>query len=170
MATKEENRAYRRSKKGLLTRMYGAQVAASEKRGHRDPEYTKEELYEWAMSQELFHRLHSEWVSSGYLRRLTPSVDRIYDEVCYCMVNIQLMTAYQNTMKYASSVADRSTPSASEVIIYQYTKDGDFVFKHDSIQKAADSVGGSKSSICKCANGHYMSSAGYVWTYFKRRI
>ncbi len=90
---------YQRSKKGVANVIYNSQRLHSKKRGHRLPEYTKQELKEWLYSQKLFHELYLEWVNSGHKRRLKPSVDRKHDDVHYCMSNIVLITWEENNSK-----------------------------------------------------------------------
>lgn len=47
--------------------------------------------------------------------------------------------------------------------ILQYTTDGVFVNRFDSALKAAKAINGDNSGICKCANGKYKTSYGYIW-------
>ncbi len=90
---------FKRSKSGVISQLYSAQKASSKKRGHRLPEYSREELKEWLYSQALFHELYNEWVQSGYTKRLKPSVDRVRDETHYCFSNIRLCVWYENNGK-----------------------------------------------------------------------
>jgi len=100
MGTLADNTSkYRKTKKGIVTRIYSTQIEKSKRRGHRPPEYTKKELTEWLYSQPRFHELYSEWVNSGYLTELKPSVDRREHKIHYCMTNIQLMTWRENNLK-----------------------------------------------------------------------
>lgn len=50
-----------------------------------------------------------------------------------------------------------------EQAVNQYTVDGQFVQRHESATKAAASVNGDNSGICKCANGKYKTAYGFVW-------
>ncbi len=90
---------YRRTKGGLVTRIYGGQKSSSKRRGHIPPSYTHEELKKWMFSKPVFHELYNNWALSGYLRRLSPSVDRIDDKEGYSMLNIQLMSWEDNLKK-----------------------------------------------------------------------
>ena len=67
---------YGRTIRGLVRRIYLNQIKTSERRGHTPPSYTREQLYEWITSQEIFEHLYDSWVSSGYDMDKTPSVDR----------------------------------------------------------------------------------------------
>ncbi len=90
---------WKRTKEGIISVIYSNQKTHSKSRGHRPPEYTKEELTEWLYSQKEFHEIHKEWAEGGYNKRLTPSVDRLIDTVHYCFGNIQLLTWRENNIK-----------------------------------------------------------------------
>lgn len=94
MAVKKK--IYRKTKKGVVAQIYSHQRYSSKKRGHRMPEYTKDELKAWLYSQTKFHMLYNEWLYSGYDKNLKPSVDRLYDGIHYCMNNIRLVTFHEN--------------------------------------------------------------------------
>jgi len=94
MALKKKE--YRKSKQGLVARIYSHQKSCSVRRGHIAPEYSLEEFREWVYSQPLFYTLYDDWVNSGYVTKLSPSVDREYNDVHYCFDNIRLMTFQQN--------------------------------------------------------------------------
>ena len=49
--------------------------------------------------------------------------------------------------------------------VLQYTKDGFFVARHESMREAAESVGGKHPNIFKCCNGIKKSMYGFVWKY-----
>lgn len=51
--------------------------------------------------------------------------------------------------------------------VCQYTKDGKFIQKHESIRKAAESIGVPKSApeISNCCNGKLKTARGFVWAY-----
>lgn len=49
--------------------------------------------------------------------------------------------------------------------VLQFTKDGKFVTKHDSVSEAAESVNGKVPNIVKCCSGVKKSMYGYVWKY-----
>ena len=55
-----------RTKKGLIIQIYQMEVAASKRRGHLPPEYSKEELIEWTLKHKNFESLYSIWVKSEY--------------------------------------------------------------------------------------------------------
>lgn len=105
---RECNRRYNRSKKGVVSRLYGQQKTSSQRRGHNPPSYTKEELKEWLYKQPLFHRLYSNWEKSDYASNLKPSIDRVDSDKGYAFTNIQLVTWEQNNRKgYLENMGSR---------------------------------------------------------------
>jgi hypothetical protein len=85
-----------RTEDGLIKQIYRVQVATSKKRGHEKPHYTKEDLYEWVMSQDNFKFLYEKWKNNQYATDLKPSVDRLDDYKPYSLDNIQLITWKEN--------------------------------------------------------------------------
>lgn len=59
----------------------------------------KEEFYEWAMTNPIFHNLWKIWVDSGYDRKLTPSVDRINSIDGYSIDNMEWVTHSENSRR-----------------------------------------------------------------------
>lgn len=51
--------------------------------------------------------------------------------------------------------------------ILQYSLDGVLIARYESALKAAEAVNGNNSGICKCANGRYKTSCGYIWKWEK---
>lgn len=49
--------------------------------------------------------------------------------------------------------------------VLQYTKDGVFVARHESLRSAAESINGKHPNIYKCCNGIKKSMYGFVWKY-----
>ena len=64
MGTKEDK--YRRSKKGVITKIYGSQVSNSKRRGHSLPEYTKAWFSDWLFNNPEFHIIYDFWVLNNY--------------------------------------------------------------------------------------------------------
>ncbi len=74
----------------------------------------------------------------------------------------RLYNANYGTAIERASQKRRGVP-IGEKAIRQYTIDGKFVKRYDSAMKAAEDINGDNSGICKCANGKYKTSYGYVW-------
>ena len=146
------------TKKGLIFLIYRTQKRKSKLRGHRPPEYTRQELYDWLFSQVKFHSLFSEWKESGYKSKLRPSVDRKEDSIHYCMANIQLMTWYDNDLK--------ETNKQKKPVI-QYTKEGIFISSFSSASEAGRKTKAHLSHILRCCakNKGFKTAGGFIWEF-----
>ena len=91
-----QSATYTRTKKGLITRIYGNQRTRAKKRGDELPTYTVKELQIAVLAMPLYDELHKNWVNSDYDRWLTPSLDRIDDYKSYTEDNIELKTWQEN--------------------------------------------------------------------------
>ncbi len=146
---------YKRTKKGLINTMYHSQKGNSKRRGHQPPTYTFNEFSEWLTSQTLFHELYSIWKASGYKRRLIPSVDRKYDDIHYCMSNIQLMTAGENHKKQINGL---SRP------VLQMTTGREPIAEYASLREMQMITGFSKTNVRdSCIEGR--KAKGYLWSF-----
>ena len=163
---KETDILYQKTKDGFITQVYGGQRTSSKKRGHRPPEYSKQDLKDWLFSQELFHKIFSEWEQSGYSRRLKPSIDRKCDDVHYCFSNIQLMTWGGNQDKANEDKRLGLFKSSKPVkIVKQYTKNGEYVGEYFSMHEAARQIGVKYNNISMCCNGRRKTAGGYKWSF-----
>ncbi len=159
----ERNKRKRRTKEGCISKIYTSQKQSSKKRNMRLPEYTKQELRDWLMSQQLFHRLYSEWKESGYKKRLVPSVDRKEDSVHYCMSNIRLMTWNENRAK---SFVDRLNGDSTICIsVDKLTLDGAYICSYKSMSIAARDNDIRQGNIHNCCEGRNKSAGGFKWKY-----
>lgn len=151
---------YHRSKLGLIGRMYSGQKAASIKRGHEAPSYSKAELKDWLFSQKIFHELYNNWVKSDYYKLSIPSVDRIDDNKGYSFDNIQLMTWNENQRKF-----NKEFHKSIHVPVDKYSLSGSFIKSYRSIQEAIDDTGINRAGISLTCSGKYKYSGGFLWKY-----
>lgn len=93
-----------RTIKGLIEKIYSSQKTNSKKRGHTPPEYTLKELKEWFDNEKEFKKMYDNWVSSGYILNLVPTVDRLDTEKGYNLKNIQLLTFQDNSERHFESL------------------------------------------------------------------
>lgn len=156
-------KAYRRTKEGLITNLYGHQIERSKKNGYRLPDYSKQEFKDWLYSQELFHLMFNEWKMSGYEKRLTPSIDRLNDYIHYCFGNIQLVTWEENNIK---GQKDRRNGINNKVnkSVSQYSKDGKFIAKYHSRMEASRRTNVPQRQISQCCSGGIKNAGGYIWS------
>ena len=95
----ERQRAYRKTKAGITTCMYGGMKVSSGRRQHVVPNFSSKQLREWVFSQPNFEQLYIDWVASDYNRWKKPSCDRIDSALPYTFDNLQLMTWKENDEK-----------------------------------------------------------------------
>lgn len=95
---------YERTKKGKLVRTYRNMesrvkgIAKNKAHLYKNlPILEREDFYEWALNDETYNKLHSDWVASNYCRKLSPSIDRVDAEKGYTMENIRWLTHSENS-------------------------------------------------------------------------
>jgi len=97
---------YEKTKKGFLMRMYrnmtSRVLGIQYKKKHL---YAGKEIidkdcfYEFALNNDNFNKLFSDWELSEYNRKLTPSIDRIDSRYGYVFGNMQFITHSENSKK-----------------------------------------------------------------------
>lgn len=100
----EETHKYEKTPKGFLMRKYRnmqSRVTGIQKlKAHLyKGKYLlgREEFYLWAFNSDDFNRLYTDWVESGYDRRLCPTVDRIDAKYGYFLENMRWLTHSENS-------------------------------------------------------------------------
>jgi len=97
---------YEKTKRGKLMRIYRNMV--SRVTGVQKAKYHlyqgrcllgKEEFYDWALNSPEFHALFKAWQSSGYDRKLAPSVDRVDSSKGYELSNMEWVTHSENSRR-----------------------------------------------------------------------
>lgn len=151
---KEKVIARYRTKTGLITHIYSNQKIDSIARGHNPPAYTKQVLSDWFFEQGNFILLYNNWVDSNYSKRLTPSVDRLNDNLGYSLDNIQLITWRENNIKGINK---------SKVKVNKFGLDGAFIKTYNSITLAKLKTGA--GSISECCRGKVSKSGNFLWKY-----
>ncbi len=156
--SRERNKKHNHTFKGLLTRFYSHQKGSSTKRGHKPPDYTKEELSGWVRAQPNFKKLFKEWEDSNYETYKRPSVDRLDDSKGYSFDNIRLVTWKEN---------ERSFHDLSKKVVLQIDKDGTIVAKHNSLNEAGKAIGTTAEMVGRVCRGQYgrKSHKGFIWKY-----
>ena len=153
-----------RTRHGLTACIYTSQRHRSSKRSHSHPEYDIDELHEWLLSQELFHKLYNEWVESGYSSQKRPSVDRIDDYRAYSLDNIQLMTWDENRIKSYEDKIDGKNNKTSRAV-NQYSLEGEFIERFHSLAEAERITGVQRPNINHCCLGKRKWAGGFVWKF-----
>jgi hypothetical protein len=63
----------------------------------------REDFYMWAFNSDDFNNLYTDWVESGYNRKLCPTVDRIDSKYGYFLENMRWITHSENSSLGATS-------------------------------------------------------------------
>lgn len=159
---------YLKTRIGLIGRIYHTQKNNSKKRGHNPPEYTKQELIDWCMSQDVFHSMYFDWVKSGYSTMQKPSCDRTDDSKGYSLNRLQITTWQENKDKGHADARSGilTTGNPHKPVIGTHITTGkviNFVSACDAARKTiAD-----QSAISKCCNNNQKSAGGYMWKFEK---
>jgi hypothetical protein len=158
--------AYRKTKIGVVTEIYSDQRKNSKRRGHKLPEYTKQELVDWILSQEVFDKLYNDWVNSGYNKMSKPSCDRKEDSKRYSFGNIQLMTWADNKAKghECSRIGIFNTGNPFRAVVKK-SRNGEFIAEYISTREAARANKCSQANICRACKSKTGYASGGVWSY-----
>lgn len=157
-----KNKEYKRTKKGLITKIYSTQKRKSKLRRYKMPTYTKQELTDWLFSQKLFHELFDNWKRSAFDTMLSPSCDRIDDYTSYTLANIQLMTWKENLDKAHLDFKEGRNNKLSKAVL-QFTLGGEFIKEYHSISEAERFTKIFDSNISSCCLGKSKTAGGYIW-------
>ena len=156
---------YRKTKKGILQRIYSNQRRNSRARNYQYPNYTLDELREWCFNQKKFHVLHNIWRKSEYNRWFAPSCDRIDDYKPYTLDNLQLMTWKENADKGHVDRKNGVNNKGSKAVIQLTKTRQKFVAGYNSMREASRYTGVSQSHISRCCSGSRKSAGGFKWEY-----
>lgn len=161
------NRDYWRTPYGRISQIFTIQHSNSIVRGHLGPNYTKVELYNWALSNKLADLVEA-WKESNYIKRLTPSVDRLVTTKGYALDNIRLVTWQENNDAQYAARKTCSVVTRQNRSVRQLALDGSLIAVHKSIASAARATGAVRTNInCMCTgkNPAIKSVSGFIWEY-----
>ncbi len=160
---------YLRTEKGLISQIYSDQRGSSKKRGHIQPNYTKEDLSLW-MYKNNFKKLYNTWIKSEYNKELKPSCDRHseteldYDSKPYCLTRLRLITWKENNDK-ANQDKSKGLLNITFKKVNQFTKDNIFIKSFDSIKDAGTKLNIDSAHIGKACKDKLKTSGGFIWKY-----
>lgn len=162
----QRNKEYWRTPTGRMSQIYAVQVVNSKQRKHHVPEYTRDELTNWAYQNGL-HLLVYAWVASGYEKDLTPSVDRKDPYLGYSLSNIRLVTWKENNEKAYEDRKACLHVTKQNRKVRQITLQGVPVSHFDSIASAARETGITRVNINDVCRGkiHCKTAGGFLWEY-----
>ncbi len=156
---------YKRTKKGIATRIYQTQLLHSRKRKHPVPAYTLIELREWLLKQPNFDTLFDAWEKSNYKTDLKPSVDRIKNYLPYAFNNIRLVTWKENNEKGHEDIKNGKYITSQMKAVLQYDLNGNLIKEHYSMINASRQTKAQRSSIWKVCNNKAKTAGGFIWKY-----
>jgi hypothetical protein len=147
----------------FLRNKYGALVSRCqvEERYIGKLHITREEFLQWGIPalQDFVDNNRID-VSDGYLNK-DISIDKIIDDLGYTLGNLQFLLGVDNTKKMNQT---RGTLKK----VCQYSKEGKFINRYDSIDDASRALCGdiSKSpNINRALKSRCLSAYGYIWKY-----
>ncbi len=159
---------YRRTKKGVIAKMYGSQRGSSKSRGQALPNYSLDEFRDKLMATTLFHTLFNNWEINNYNTLLVPSADRKDDSLPYTLNNIQLMTWEENSNKYHAQVkAGIAKHKGINLAVQQFSLDGELINTFHSASEARRQTGIADTNIRSCCK-HKLNcntAGGFRWEY-----
>ena len=161
---KDYNLNRKRTKDGLISRIYNDQRGNSKQKGNPMPNYTLIELRSWIYSNSSFNKLYKEWVDSNYKKCLVPSCDRINDYKAYTIDNLQLTTWEKNKARGHADIKAGINNKKSKSVL-QLDKNGLFVSEHYSIHQAGRATSNSFGNISQCCLGNRNIAGGFRWIF-----
>lgn len=160
---KETRKKYMQSPNGLLRRMYARQVSSSKERGHEPPDYSFDELEKWAYENG-FYRAFALWEKNNFIKDLTPSIDRLFDNRPYTINNLYRVCSWQDNKLRGEKM--RQLLATNGKAVRQIDKDsGVIVREYKSINWASKLNCIPATNICKVLRGKLKSAGGYYWKY-----
>lgn len=157
---------YSRSINGFVSKIFNHQISSSKKRGHKPPQYTKNELKDWITTRKNFKIIMDEWKENDYCPLYKPSIDRKDDYKGYCFKNIRLTTWNENNKKGHKDRFGCINTKVSKIVL-QYSMDNVFIESFKSVASASRATGVGISSISRCALEEQKKAGGFIWKYPK---
>lgn len=148
---KECRKRFIRTQPGLVKLIYSGQRSRSKKKGWPDPAYTEAQLLASLQKLPMFHTLYDNWVASGYVKELSPSIDRIDDNQPYRKGNIQLMTWAENDAK-ANKACKAGQFVEMVKAVDMLSLDGIYIRSFISVSEAARHFNGVPTNIIGAIN------------------
>ena len=155
----EATKKYRKTKKGVLTNLYGHIKTRNKTKFGEELNFTLKEFQKKYIENYDFLRAYNVWVKSGYEYYKKPSVDRIDPDKSYFFDNMEFMTWEENRRK---GEAERSRITTS---VSMFDLSGKHIKDFKSIKEAVRETGLNQSGITSCCCGRYKQTGGYVFRY-----
>lgn len=148
------------SEKGVIRVLYKTQKRHQKLRGHGELPYTKREFSNW-LYENNYTNLYAEWVASGNVTELKPSVDRLDDHKGYSFGNTRLVTWEENRQHQAEDILKGVGTSGKRCIgIQQFSLKGELLKEFVSYQQVRRELKYCVNYTIKHGNGF---KGGYEW-------
>lgn len=154
-----------RTKEGLISKIYYGQRHNSRVRGHNPPDYTRKELKEWLLNQQLYHELYYNWKASNYNVNLVPSCDRMDNSRGYSLNRLQLVTWAENKQNGHNDMRNGKLLHGNkpQKPVVQFDLDGNFIAKYHSMIDAKRQTGIDNGHISKVCLGERKTAGKFKW-------
>jgi hypothetical protein len=161
---------YNRTKKGWAIIQWNTQKLSSKRRNHPHPNYSSDELYNWALQQPNFKKLFNDWVNSNYKKDLKPSCDRLNDMGYYTLENLRIITQKENILLGARSQKTKarmknSIQNKMGKPVLQLDLNDNLIKEYITIGEASRQTAIDKSFISKVCRGILKTAGGYKWKF-----
>jgi len=161
---RQHKRLWYRKPYGFLSSKYDHQYFRSKKNNWGEPVYKKQEFLDRWINNPMFIELFNNWKKNNYLKKLSPSFDRINNNKGYSFDNIQLVTWEKNEKNY---INDKKYFSATGVI--QYDLKNNEINRFNSMVEAGRKLNISWKAIQKCCHGGRKSTHGFKFTFSEKK-
>lgn len=165
--TNEYMRAYSHTVKGFIVRTYsnmrGRVIGQNTRAPHiyvGKPILGRDEFYAWAMQNSDFLQLFKTWEDSGFVRKLTPSINRVNGLGGYTVGNMEWLTLAENCLLGAHSprikkdYVSHEKPPMAKLNSVQVDEIRHFHATGVSYRKLVQKYGISKSQIARICTGN----------------
>ena len=156
-------------KRLLVGALVSEQKSSSKKRGHPLPAYTADELYDRLENDFVFNLLYTNWINSGRIKDMRPSIDRLDDFKPYTFDNIQIVTFKENNNKSHLMSKEGATVNSNVVKIDVYLVDGTLIDTTHSLMEASRKYNVAPGGITLLANRKVLKKSlittGYIFRY-----
>lgn len=145
-------RSIRKSKEiPFINKMYSTQQAASKRRNHPPPAYTKDAFTQWVLSQPNWKKLWQDYQDFNHKKNLAPSADRVNPNLPYSLTNIELVTWDENDKRGSIALKAGITTSQHKAVT-AFNPDGSIYGQYVSLHEAHRATGAAVTNIQRVAD------------------
>lgn len=147
------NRIYRRTKKGVLTNIY------NHCKNRRKVNFTLQEFQNKYIDDKKFVELYNNWIKHYYEQQYKPTIDRIDCLKDYSFDNIHWLTWEEN--RYKQRMEFKRIRARKVLMV----KDGKIIKQYKSQTEAVNKNKISQGNLSSCLNRKRKYCNGYEWYY-----